>query len=172
MTADNIHAVAFTGHRKERILQGSGNNPCILGQIQLSIIEQVETLYKQGYRTFYNGMAEGFDLLAASAVIACRWKYNDIRLVAVVPFRNQSARYEPLDKIQYRTLLGQADEVIVLSEYYFRGCFHRRNDYLINKADTVVAYYDGIFKGGTFYTIKKAQQANKAIINLFKKSAL
>ena len=61
MAADNNHAVAFTGHRKERILQVSGSNPCILGQIQLAVIEQVEHLYNQGYRTFYNGMAEGFD---------------------------------------------------------------------------------------------------------------
>lgn len=168
MTADNIHAVAFTGHRKERILQENSNNPCILGQVQLAVIEQVEHLYSQGYRTFYNGMSEGFDLLAASAVIACRWKYKDIRLVAVVPFRNQSARYEPLDKIQYNTLLEEADEVVILSESYYRGCFHRRNDYLIEHANIVIAYHDGIFKGGTFYTIKKAQQDNKQIINLSK----
>ena len=168
MTADNIHAVAFTGHRKERILQENSNNPCILGQVQLAVIEQVEHLYSQGYRTFYNGMSEGFDLLAASAVIACRWKYKDIRLVAVVPFRNQSARYEPLDKIQYNTLLEEADEVVILSESYYRGCFHRRNDYLIEYANIVIAYWDGIFKGGTFYTIKKAQRDNKQIINLSK----
>lgn len=172
MAADNIHAVAFTGHRKERILQGSGNNPYILGQVQLAIIEQVERLYSQGYRTFYNGMSEGFDLLAASAVIACRWKYKDIRLVAVVPFRNQSARYEKLDAMQYDTLLEEADEVVILSQYYYRGCFHRRNDYLIEHANVVISYHDGIFKGGTFYTVKKAQGMNKEIINLFKKSAL
>lgn len=168
MTADNIHAVAFTGHRKERILQENSNNPCILGQVQLAVIEQVERLYSQGYRTFYNGMSEGFDLLAASAVIACRWKYKDIRLVAVVPFLNQSARYEPLDKIQYQTFLNEADEVAILSESYYRGCFHRRNDYLMEHANIVIAYWDGIFKGGTFYTIKKAQQDNKQIINLSK----
>lgn len=166
MAADNIHAVAFTGHRKERILQNG--NPLVLGQIQLAIIEQVEQLCKQGYKTFYCGMAEGFDLLAASAVTVCKWKYNDIRLVAVVPFRNQSARYEPLDKIQYQILLNEADEVVILSESYYRGCFHRRNDYMINNSDVIVAYWDGIFKGGTFYTIKKAQQDNKQIINLFK----
>ena len=142
MAADNTHAVAFTGHRKERILQVSGSNPCILGQIQLAVIEQVETLYKQGCRTFYNGMAEGFDLLAASAVTVCKWKYNDIRLIAVVPFRNQSARYEPLDKIQYQILLNEADEVIILSESYYRGCFHRRNDYLTEHASVVIAYWD------------------------------
>lgn len=166
MTANTIHSAAFTGHRKERILQNS--EPCLLGQIQLAIIEQVEQLYKQGCRTFYCGMAEGFDMLAASAVVACKWQFQDIRLVAVIPFRNQSARYEPLDKMHYQVLLHEADEVIMLSEYYYRGCFHRRNDYLVEQADVMIAYWDNIFKGGTFYTIKKAQQAGKTIINLYK----
>ena len=40
MAANSTHAVAFTGHRKERILQNG--NLCIFGQIQLSVIEQVE----------------------------------------------------------------------------------------------------------------------------------
>ena len=168
MATNNIHAVAFTGHRKERILQEVGNSPYILGRIQLDIIVQVKELYGQGYRTFYCGMAEGFDMLAAAAVIACRKKFRDIRLVAVVPFRNQSARYDEKDKEQYNILLAEADEVVILSEYYYRGCFHRRNDYLISNSDVVVAYHDGIFTGGTFYTIKKAQQAGKTIINLFK----
>jgi hypothetical protein len=165
MATDN-YSVSFSGHRKERILQNG--NPLILGQIQLAIIEQVEQLYGKGYKTFYCGMAQGFDLLAASAVIACKWQFRDIRLVAVVPFRNQAARYEPLDKIQYGVLLREADEVTVLSESYYRGCFHRRNDYMINKSHVIVTYWDGVFKGGTFYTVRKAQQENKQIINLFK----
>lgn len=165
MWTDN-KSVSFSGHRKERILQNG--NPLILGEIQLAIIGQVEQLAGQGYKTFYCGMAQGFDLLAASAVITCKWQYQDIRLVAVVPFRNQPSRYEPLDKIQYQVLLHEADEVVVLSESYYRGCFHRRNDYMINNSHVIVAYWDGVFKGGTFYTVKKAQQKNKQIINLFK----
>lgn len=49
MAANNTHAVAFTGHRKERILQNG--NPCIFGQIQLSVIEQVE---RKNLSTFLN----------------------------------------------------------------------------------------------------------------------
>lgn len=166
MIADNRHSVAFTGHRKERILQG--NSLCFFGRIQISVIVQIVELYEQGYRDFYCGMAEGFDMLAATAVVQMKKKYEDIRLIAVIPFRNQSARYDEADRQQYNALLAEANEVVMLSEYYYRGCFHRRNDFLISHAYVVVAYWDGIFKGGTFYTIKKAQGMNRKIINLFK----
>ena len=37
METRNNQTVAFTGHRKERILQGFGNDPRILAQIRVSI---------------------------------------------------------------------------------------------------------------------------------------
>ena len=64
MTTNSPFAVSFTGHRKERILQDS-----TLENVQFHLTMQVAKLYMQGYRTYYSGMANGFDLLAATVVM-------------------------------------------------------------------------------------------------------
>ena len=57
METRNNQTVAFTGHRKERILQGSGNDSRILAQIREAVTGVVTELYGQGYKEYYTGMA-------------------------------------------------------------------------------------------------------------------
>ena len=89
METRNNQTVAFTGHRKERILQRCGNNPLVLTRIKEAVVRQVTELYRQGYKVYYTGMANGFDMAAAEAVLQVREEYGDIMLVAAVPFRKQ-----------------------------------------------------------------------------------
>ena len=89
METRNNQTVAFTGHRKERILQGSGNDSRILAQIREAVTGVVTELYGQGYKEYYTGMASGFDMTAAEAVLQVRERYEDIKLIAAVPFRKQ-----------------------------------------------------------------------------------
>lgn len=88
METRNNQTVAFTGHRKERILQGVGNDPRILAQIRETVAGMVTELYGQGYKEYYTGMANGFDMAAAEAVLQVKEEYGDIMLVAAVPFGN------------------------------------------------------------------------------------
>ena len=50
----------------------------------------------------------------------------------------------------------------------FRGYF-RRNEYMVRKADTVIAYWDLVPKGGTFYTVSNALESGKPVINLYER---
>ena len=52
MEAKNNLAVAVTGHRKERILQGNGNNLLTLAQIKDAVVEMVTELYGKGYKAY------------------------------------------------------------------------------------------------------------------------
>lgn len=113
-------------------------------------------------------MAEGSDLIFAKAVLTVRNELTDIRLVAAIPFRKQSARYSDTNKRLYISLLEEADKTVILSESYHKGCFHRRNDFLVEHAAIMLAYWDGLPYGGTYYTIGKAQMLNRIIINLYK----
>ena len=60
MTEDRLTTVAFTGHRTYG------------GQAATALRATVGELYARGFRTFLCGMAMGFDLAAAEAVLACR----------------------------------------------------------------------------------------------------
>ena len=158
MEAKNSQAVAFTGHRKERILQGCGNNPLILDRIKDAVAELVTELYGKGYKVYYTGMANGFDMAAAEA------------LVAAVPFRKQPLWFDAEDRLLYARLLERMDRVVMISENYRKGCYLRRDEYMVRKADTVIAYWDLVPKGGTFYTISKALESGKPVINIYERT--
>lgn len=169
METRNNQTVAFTGHRKERILQGSGNDSRILAQIREAVAGMVIELYGQGYKEYYTGMASGFDMTAAEAVLQVRERYEGIKLIAAVPFRKQPLWFEAEDRLLYARLLERMDRVVMVSENYHKGCYLRRDEYMVRKADTVIAYWDLVPKGGTFYTVNKALESGKSVINLYER---
>lgn len=145
--------VAFTGHRDFR--GGDG------GMLRTT----VELLYKRGKRVFLSGMAVGFDLAAAEAVVAVRRAHPDIRLVAVVPFRGQQETYSLEDQYRFLELTDAADQVVVLAEGYSREVYMVRNNYLIDHASTLVTWYDG-HEGGTRYTVERALKHRLRLLHL------
>ena len=166
METRNNHTEAFTGHRKERILQGFGNDPRILAQIREAVAGMVIELYGQGYKEYYTGMASGFNMTAAEAVLQVRERYEGIKLIAAVPFRKQPLWFEAEDRLLYARLLERMDRVVMVSENYHKGCYLRRDEYMVRKADVIVAYWDLVPKGGTFYTVSKALECGKPVINI------
>ena len=119
MIADSRTSVAFTGHRTYR------------GAAADALRRTVGELYALGFRTFLSGMAVGFDLAAAEAVLELRERAPGVRLVAAVPFRGQEMRFSPADRERFRRVLAEADSVEVLAPAYHRGCYAVRNDFLV-----------------------------------------
>ena len=153
--------VSFTGHRSGRISQ-----PMLT--LFAGMVTEIKRLYASGCRNFFSGMAEGGDLIFARAVVAVKEELPDIRFMAVIPFRGQSAHYSTANKCLYNNLLKRADGMVVLSESYYKGCFHRRNDFLVKHAAIMLAYWDGKPYGGTCYTVNRAIEAGKKVFNLYK----
>lgn len=130
-------------------------------------------------------MAMGFDLAAAEAVLACRdsetgsafspasapdphFPYTPmpgLRLVAVIPFRGQESRFPAADRERFRRVLAAADHSVTLSPSYHAGCYAVRNNYLVEHAALLVAWYDGS-PGGTHYTVRRALGRGLEFINL------
>ncbi len=133
---------AFTGHRS-------------LGEdfSFLKLKEAVEKALKKGYRIFLNGMAMGFDLMAAETVLTYLDEYPDIRLIACLPCEEQNKYYSKEDKIRYDNVLLLAEKRL-LSKYYHKGCMLARNDYMVERADMLIAYCNKE-TGGTAYTVKQ-----------------
>ena len=87
------------------------------------------------------------------------------RLVAAVPFRGQEMRFSPADRERFRRVLAEADSVEVLAPAYHRGCYAVRNDFLVDNARVLVAWYDGS-PGGTRYTVRRALGRGLEVVNL------
>lgn len=66
----------------------------------------VKLFYEQGYNTFLTGGSEGFDLVAANAVLQLKRVNTDIQLVMVAPFIGQEQRYSAVDQNELQIYLG------------------------------------------------------------------
>lgn len=149
------------------MLRGDTDNLNLIRQIREEVADMVMHLYGQGFREFYSGFAEGFDMTAAEVVLQLREQYGDIVLVAAIPFREQPVWFDPQDQLLYRELLGQADRVVMLSEKYYRGCYMRRDEHMVSRASLVIAYWDNVREGGTYYTVRNAVERGRTVINLY-----
>ena len=160
-------SVSFTGYRTSKILKTSPISN-LLEHIKGDLYLTIAQLNKEGYNTFLTGMSEGFDLLAAKAVLEFKQNRPDIHLIAVVPFEGQELGYSDEDKATYKLIYDSADSVVYTSQHYFKGAFFKRNDYLLDNCATVVCYYNGQ-RGGTMYTHNRALKRALPIINIFDK---
>ena len=109
----------------------------------------------------------GLIVLAAEVALALQSELSGLQVIAVVPYRGQSERWNDAMKARYDTILCNSDDVIILSEHYYHGCLLRRNDYMVFHSSSLIAWYDGNPKGGTFYTYRKATANGLKVLNLY-----
>ena len=123
--------------------------------IELAITEYAIT-------NFISGMAIGVDLDFAETVLKLRNKYL-IKLECAIPCPNQTLKWNDTDKVRYESILKRADKISIISERYTSECMLKRNRYMVDKSGLVIAVFNGIEKGGTWYTISYARETNTAI---------
>ena len=158
MEADREIACCFTGHREIPIDD--------MGGIREHLKREIERLYTENRVTvFYAGGATGFDALASEAVIECRAVHPAIRLVIVMPHKEQASLWSAEKKEQHEHIKSSADEVICLAEHYCRGCMQRRNRYMVDRSSVCICYL-AQDTGGTAYTVRYARKQGLSIINL------
>lgn len=124
-------------------------------KIELAIIDY-------GILNFISGMAVGADLDFAEIVLTLREKYP-ITLECAIPCQNQTLKWSDKDKLRYDDILKRADKINLISKRYSPECMLKRNRYMVNKSELVIAVFNGIERGGTWYTINYAKKNNKKI---------
>ena len=111
---------------------------------------------------FISGMALGVDLDFAEIVLNLRNKYP-ITLECAIPCPNQTLKWNDTDKSRYESILKRADKVSLISNRYAPDCMLKRNRYMVDKSELVIAVFNGNNEGGTWQTIKYAKEKNTAI---------
>lgn len=116
-----------------------------------------------GITNFISGMALGMDLDFAETVLKLR---NDfpITLECAIPCPNQTLNWDVKDKLRYDSILKRADNVKLVSERYTAECMLKRNRYMVDKSELIIAVFNGIKKGVTWHTINYAKKENKVIV--------
>ena len=145
----------FTGHRTMPA------DP----EIQKRLEQEIITLINQGVRYFGSGGALGFDTAAALTVLKLKEDFPHIRLILVLPCKNQADSWNEKDKKIYHLILNQADKVVYTSEHYYAGCMHKRNRHLADHSGVCICYLTES-KGGTAYTVAYARGKGLKVINI------
>ena len=115
-----------------------------------------------GITHFITGMAIGVDLDFAEIVLKLRNKFP-ISLECAIPCPNQTLKWKDNDKLRYESILNIADKINIIGNRYTTDCMLKRNRYIVDKSELVIAVFNGIEKGGTWYTINYAKKTSTAI---------
>lgn len=111
-------------------------------------------------------MAVGFDLAAAECALSLRKELAGLHVVAVVPFEGMQHRFPQSQRALFEQVTSEADEVITLATKYSVTAYTVRNNFLVDNASAVIAYFTGE-KGGTAYTVRRAVKSLLEIYNLY-----
>lgn len=150
--------VCFTGHRTVPESDYVSLNRVLLEEIQNQI--------DRGATVFRTGGAQGFDTMAALAVLSKKQTNPQIQLHLILPCPTQTKGWRKNDVILYEQICACADAVHYVNPFYFNGLLQLRNRRLIEGADVCIAYLRASGGGGTGYTSALAVKEGLEYINL------
>ncbi|MBR6762032.1 MAG: DUF1273 family protein [Oscillospiraceae bacterium] len=149
-----VHTVCFSGHRPAKLPQGK-----LLQMIQSLLFEEIRQAVQQGATVFYTGLAQGIDLWAADYVLRLRKDHPQIRLIGVKPFAGCGDPLRGDDRYHFACVVHAADAIIALQPAFTRDCYRKRNQYMVDHSDTIIAVVDSM-RSGTGQAIRMAQSAD------------
>ena len=107
----------------------------------------MQLIEQEGVRHFISGMAIGVDMYAAEIVLELKAEYPFITLEAAIPCETQAAKWsEPL-RDRYYKIAELCDHETMLQKQYTSDCMQKRNQYMVNHADILLAVWDGSSSG-------------------------
>lgn len=132
-----------------------------MAPVKEALRREIKKAVNDGFTVFLSGFADGVDQYFAEMILELQNKNPDLKLIAVLPY--QKRKDSLCQKEHTNTLLDACAEVIIIQEEYRPNVYSKRNRYMVEHADRVIAVYDGREKGGTVKTIRYAHQFRKEL---------
>ena len=166
----------FTGHRVQRLGDFLDYEYKILPRLVdlcKKVIEEQEIKYA------ISGMALGFDTAVAEACVKL-----GVPFMAAVPGHWFHKRWQLKQVERYCELLTEADDVNFideLNEYQVLGPdgepmakydarkLHKRNEFIVDHSQKLIALWDGQREGGTYNCLQYAHSKGKEELNLWER---
>ncbi len=145
----------FTGHRPDKLKIGET-------ELRLRLEDQIDQAIADGFTAFISGMAPGTDLVAAEIVLEKKKSLPEIKLIAAVPFPGVSKKWTEDWQKRFAKVLENADESVEIYTKYTRWVFHKRDGWMVDHAQRVIACYNST-PGGTAFTVRYAENHDRDI---------
>lgn len=147
--------IALTGHREE---------DCISEEhVRERVRETVREIGADSITAVITGMANGFDLWGGTEFVRL-----GIPVWAARPWSTHGPRTSDVEL--YAEVIEAAERVVVVTEtdeYPGPWVYHKRNEWMVDHADRVLAYWSGKERGGTYACIKYARKQDVKIRNIY-----
>ena len=155
---------AFTGHRPQHLPFGMNENDERCVRLKEILKEEIINLIeKEGVTHFITGMALGVDLYAAEIVLDLKACYPNITLESAIPCETQAVKWSAAQRERYYDIAAQCDKETMLQCHYSPDCMDKRNRYMVDHADYILAVWNGC-PSGTGNTVRYAHKKGKSII--------
>lgn len=143
--------VGFTGNR-------------ILSHDEKLIKEAInDALIQYNASRAITGFALGFDQLVAKVCIEIGLPFT-----AAIPYAKQAEKWSAAQQQEYLELLEKATDIVIVSEgEYAVWKLFKRNDWIVNNSDMIVAYAM-MPDGGAASCCVAAAKAGKKVVNLLR----
>lgn len=159
---------AITGHRPTRFKFKYNENYSGCKRLEKRLRDQFILLYGQGIRRFLMGGALGVDMWSGEILLELKKQpeYSDIELVIVLPHPGHDERWDERSKERMAFLLKHCTEYLTIGMDASPESFHKRNRYLVDHADYLIAVYDNdrTVRSGTGQTVQYAEKLGKSIV--------
>ena len=142
--------IALTGHTTARLRGKDAEVNDWLDNVLTALLIQSQ---EDEEVEFLCGGAEGADTLFGE----CAFLFPHVKLKLCLPIK--SYRGHALDALKER-----ADDIFWVSEVWDKGLNTKRDRYMVDNCDVLLAVWDGIKQGGTWRTIQYAMKKKKNII--------
>lgn len=151
--------IAGTGHRPDKLFS---SDPYGYDNFILLVRFLQPILRKAQPEWIISGMAQGYDWALAMAS-----KNVGIPFVAAIPCEGHEKTWPKEAQKNYHSILKHASEIeIVCKQAYDNTCMQRRNEWMVDNCDTVLALHDGS-PGGTGNCVAYALKKKKKVVNVW-----
>ena len=153
----------FTGHRPQSLPWGFNEKDPHCLQLKGKLQESIERMITEHHvRHFISGMALGVDTWAAEIVLELKQTYP-ITLECAIPCETQAARWTEDDRERWFSIVERCDKETMLQTRYTADCMQKRNRYMIDHSDYVIAVWNGK-PCGTGSTVTYAREREREIV--------
>lgn len=141
-----------------------GENSIKCDELKGRLEELIKNLIeKESVTHLISGVALGADTYAANIVLNLKAQYPGITLKCAIPCETQAVKLNERDRDIYYDLLAKCDKETLLQQNYTSDCMQKRNEYMVDNSDYVIAVWNGK-PSGTGNTVKYAKKKNKVVL--------
>jgi len=102
-----------------------------------------------------SGMALGIDQFWAESAIEL-----EIQVIAAMPFPDMGSNWPAESRKKLQELLAKCSDVRYICGSYSQRAFLLRDEWMVDNANLLVAYWNGQRHGGTYHTVCYADKTN------------